>query len=363
MSDPLDTTDGTTKTLDPSAGGMARWEGTTPEQRSDAARKAAQSRWHGSILKATYGSPDHPLDLGGIQIPCYVLENEQRVVVQTGMIRALGMSKGGSSHRGGTRLAKFVAGDRFKDFVSKELIEGTQNPIRFVTTTGHVAYGFDAQLLADICEAVLQAKNENKLQPQQLHIAERCWILYKGIARVGIVALIDEVTGYQNQRGREDLRKILEQYVSKELARWERTFDPDFYKHMHRLKGWKYDPTSTKRSHAVARLTVDWTYDRIHPDLLEELKRVRNDNNKPNSKLFQWLTTAANGGHPRLKQHLEGLTALLKVARTEAEFKGWINEHYPKFSNTAYARAHTPAVAEDPAQPNLFDGMDPDKDN
>src|SRR4051794_28612306 len=99
-----------------SLGGKAAAANMTKEERRERAKKAAASRWHGALLKATHGSPDHPLVFGDIAIPCYVLENGQRVVVQTGMIEALGMAKGGSSHKGGTRLAKFVSGDRLKQF-------------------------------------------------------------------------------------------------------------------------------------------------------------------------------------------------------------------------------------------------------
>lgn len=101
---------------------------------------------------------------------------------------------------GGTRLAKFASQDRLKPFVSEELIRRTQEPLRFQTTAGTLAFGFEADILADLCEAVIEAKNKGALQVQQQHIADHCWILYRGFARVGIDALIDEATGYQEFR-------------------------------------------------------------------------------------------------------------------------------------------------------------------
>src|SRR5947207_5607581 len=87
--------------LNPSKGGIARAEKLTPEERQEIARRAAEARWSGEIPKATHGSPDHPVKIGDIEIPCYVLDDERRVVVQAEMISALGMVKGGSSHKGG----------------------------------------------------------------------------------------------------------------------------------------------------------------------------------------------------------------------------------------------------------------------
>ena len=78
-------------------GGKARAEKLTPEQRKDIARAAAQQRWAAdeNVLKATHGSNDHPLKIGNMEIPCYVLEDGRRVLSLGGMTKSLGMSIGG----------------------------------------------------------------------------------------------------------------------------------------------------------------------------------------------------------------------------------------------------------------------------
>lgn len=189
-------------------------------------------------------------------------------------------------------------------------------------------------MLPLLCNVYLAARRDKKLTHKQKHIADTCEVLLGALAQVGIDALVDEATGFQYSRARDALQKLLARYVSKELARWERTFEIDFYRHMYRLKGWAFDPASAKRTHAAARLTVNLTYDRIHPDLLKELKSVRNEGGKPGGKLHQWLTTGAAGGHPRLKQHLEGVTALMSVAKTWDQFKDWIDQRYPELNKT-----------------------------
>ena len=322
-------------------GGKSRASHMTAEERREAAQRAAQARWSANLPRATHGSSDRPLKIGDIAIPCYVVQSGEkvmRVIVQAGMIEALGMVKGGSSHKGGTRLAKFASQDRLKPFVSNDLIQRTQSPVRFLTTSGTSALGFEADILAELCEAVIEAKNQNALTAKQKHVAERCWILYRGFARVGIDALIDEATGYQFVRPNDELRKILERYISKELARWVLTFQSDFYREMYRLRKWSLNPDSHKKPSVVAKYTIDLVYDRIHPDLLRELKSTRagweESGGRKGGKLHQFLTIEA--GHPRLKQHIEGVIMIMRFAKSWEQFMYRMGVAYPKINETRY---------------------------
>src|SRR5947209_1876426 len=170
-----------------SKGGKARAKAMTAEERSEQARRAVEAHWNQDLPKATHGSPDHPLRIGDEEIPCYVLADGRRVLHQRGLVAALGMSRGSSGGTGGDRLAKFVAGDRLKPYLKANLIEVTQNPIKFTTPAGSLAYGYEATVLADICDAVLAARAAGNLQAQQMHIADQCEILIRGFARVGII--------------------------------------------------------------------------------------------------------------------------------------------------------------------------------
>jgi hypothetical protein len=173
--------------LGASKGGKARAKSLTPERRSEIARKAVKTRWANAkaeseppILEATHGDESHPLRIGGLEIPCYVLEDGRRVLIQTGMITALGMSHGGTGGQGGDRLAKFATGKGLNPFITQELQDRTAHPILFRTMGGSLAYGYEATVLADICEAVLSARDAGALQKQQLHIAKQCEILVRG---------------------------------------------------------------------------------------------------------------------------------------------------------------------------------------
>lgn len=283
---------------------------------------------------AEYGSKDKPLRIGDMEIPCYVLENGKRVIVRSGMIESLGMSAGGSSNykKGGPdRLAIFLRGKILNPFVNKSLIDITDNPIKF-KIGGIIAYGYDATVLADICDAVLEARKHGVLQKQQLHIAQRCEILVRGFARVGIIALVDEATGYQYIRKRNELHKILESYISKELLPWAKRFPDEFYQEMFRLRNWEFDPASVKKPILVGKLTNIIVYSRLPHGVLDELrnKNPRNDNGKLKYHHHRFLTSDI--GHPHLEKHLASVTALMRASTSWEGFLKLLNRAFPMSS-------------------------------
>jgi hypothetical protein len=311
-------------------GGVARMNSLSPEERKEQARKGAAARWSGEICKATHGSEDHPLVIGDTQIPCYVLEDGRRVLQQTGLIRAMNMSHGGSYSVGGDRLAKFTAQGRLKPYISKELLERTANPVRFRTPSGGMAYGYEATVLADLCEAVLAARSAGVLQKQQEHIARQAEMLVRGFARIGIIALVDEATGYQKDREKDALARILEAWIAKELQGWVQTFPTEFYEHMFRLRGLSFSADSVKRPQYFGHLTNDIVYKRLETGVLKELKRAtpRNDKGRPIAKYTQSLTK--NIGYPKLKEHLGAVVAFMKISKNWASFISLLDEHYPR---------------------------------
>jgi len=58
---------------------------------------------------------------------------------------------------GMNRLELFVSRDRINPFIDNALAERFAAPISFITSEGSRANGFEAILLADLCEAVLKA--------------------------------------------------------------------------------------------------------------------------------------------------------------------------------------------------------------
>jgi hypothetical protein len=267
-----------------------------------------------------------------MEIPCYVLDNGKRVLVHGGMLAALDMKIGTAGRGAGDRLNKFLATKSIKPFADKYLSGMIIAPIKFRVPTGQIAHGYEATILADICDAVLEARKEGKLHYQQEHIAKQCEILVRGFARVGIIALVDEATGYQDKRTREALAKILEEFIAKELRPWIKTFPDDYYKEIFRLNRWPFIESGIKKRPAVVGAwTNDIVYDRLAPGVRQELHRIaeRDEHGRPRHKLFQRLTE--NMGHPKLKEHLSAVVALMKAADDWRGFKRMIRRALPAY--------------------------------
>jgi hypothetical protein len=316
-----------------SRGGKARAERMSPEQRRDAAQRAAEARWSRSLPQAVCGSDERPMRIAGgsIEVQCYVLEDGRRVLSQRGMFAALDLAVSGGNRSGVHRIAGFAASKTLEPYVSEELRACTAVPVRFRTpgARGTPALGYEATVLVDLCDAVLAARKDGALQKQQMHIADRCEVLLRAFAKVGIIALVDEATGYQYIRARRELEELLDKYISKELLEWTKTFPDDYYIEMFRLRGWGV-PISDKRPGIVGKDTTDIVYARLAPGVLEELQRLtpRSEKGHLKHKLFQRLSEEV--GHPKLREHLIKVVAWMQAATTWDEFKMLIDRAAPR---------------------------------
>lgn len=322
-----------------SLGGEARALVLSKEERVSIARKAAQARWgkhsprETPLPKATHAGT---LKIGEIEIPCAVLDNGMRVLTQRGVYGALGRStRTGSLSKkdGAQQLPRFLAPDNLSPYISEELRRAS-TPIVFTPiSSGNPAYGYPAELLPKICEVYLKARAANALQTQQRNLAIRAEILVRGLAIIGIVALVDEATGYQDARTKDALAKILEQFIAKELRPWVKTFQDDFYKEIFRLKNWPYREESfRKRPGVVGKYTNNIIYERLAPGVLAELRIVseRHENGRLKHKYFQRLTEET--GHPKLKEHIAAVTALMRVSDSWEQFKKLLQRALPAYN-------------------------------
>lgn len=322
-----------TKSPNKAAGALALAAKMTPEERTARAVKAAKAKAAKSKLPvATHGSQDHPLMLGDIAIPCYVLEDGTRLLSFSGLISALGISSG-STRSGESRLVQFVEADAIKPYTNPDLATSLRSPIEFIPPHGgRSAYGYPATVLADICEAVLAARDSSQLSPSQLAIAKQCEVLVRGFARVGIIALVDEATGYQRDRAKDELAKILEAFVAKELQPYVRTFPAEYYEEMFRLRGLKFPPDNPRfRPQYFGVLTNDIVYARVAPGLLEELKRQAAKDEKK-AHLHRRLTQEI--GHPKLREHLASVVTAMKLSTDYHDFISKLNRLHPRFGDT-----------------------------
>jgi hypothetical protein len=320
----------------PSEGGKARAQSLSPEDRKAIASAGAQARWakadpsRQSLPKAICGSNDNPLIIGDISIPCYVLNDERRVLTLTGISHALSMAIGGSMVKGMNRLELFISRDRINPFISKALADCIHSPIIFITPSGGKAYGYNAETLVELCEAVLAARKAGVLQKQQEGIAHRCELLCRGLARVGIVALVDEVTGYQRVRERGALHKILEAYIAPELLPWTKRFPDDFYVEIYRLLNWDADPLARGKPGYVGILTNELVYDKLPPGILEELRRQNPRHPETGRRRYRYHQFLSDSiGNPHLEKHISGVLALMRASEDLDMFRRLFRRAFP----------------------------------
>jgi len=321
-----------------SKGGKARAEKLSSVERVEIAKKAADARW--GLPKATH---DGVLEIGGQQISCAVLETEQRVLTQETFLTVLGRAgkaKGGTGSKELVDgLPPFLVAKNLKPFISDALRKSTA-PIVYRTTSGGKAYGYNAVLLPMVCEVYLKLRDAGPVPKQQQHIVDACDILMRGLATVGIIALVDEATGFQYIRARVALARILEAFIKDELGKWAKRFPDEFYRQLFRLKGRKW-PFRKNPPQYVGHLTNDIVYSRLAPGVLEELRKKtpKDTKGRRKNRFHQWLTEDI--GHPKLQEHISAAIALMRTCDDGdwAEFKVRLNRAFPKQPQTATDRS------------------------
>ena len=315
-------------------GGKARAAALSKEQRIEIAKKAAKSRWDADYPKATHEGEVH---IGNYSIPCAVLEDGTRLLTQEGFLKAIGRSGKPAAGRGSQveKVAPFLDLNNLKPFVDKEL-ESSTYPIIFRPVKGSRAYGYKADLLPKVCDVYLKARDAGALLQSQYKFAVACDMLMRGLAHVGITALVDEATGYQEVRDRKALQIILDRYLTDEWAKWTKTFPDPFYKHLFRLKQVPYPVgAGGKKPSYVGHWTNDIVYSRLAPGVLKELKS-KNPRDETGGgrkhKHHQFLTR--DFGHPALTEHISNVTFLMSGCSDWKDFKKRLDQAKPKYGDT-----------------------------
>ncbi len=323
------------------AGGVARALALSPERKREIAAKAAAARW-GKVPTATHKGV---LPVAGIELPCFVLDDGTRVISGRGVTRAIGMKGRGQG------VSRIVNHKRLSVFMDGDLVHAIEKPLVFNSGAPLPTQGYPANVLVQLCEAVLKARDAGALTTEQeQRYARSCDVLVRAFAHVGIVALVDEATGYQADRARDALARILETFIAKELRPWVKTFQTDFYRELLRLRGLEFDGT-LKQPRYIGKLTNDLVYRRLAPGVLEELRRINpaNERGQRKHKHFQWLTQQI--GYQKLVQHLAAVTTLMKVFDDYDSFKVALDRALP--AQVALPLFDEPVATSKPLPPSL----------
>ena len=183
------------KNLNKAKGGIAAAKKLSPDQLSERAKRAAVARWSEPSLIAKRSSN---LLIGDLKIPCYVLSNSARVLSGRGIMKLLGFD----SKSTGTILRNMFKNNALTQYISSETLDVLETPISFERPgaggSAPDTYAYEATILIDICKAILEAKRQGSLDSEvHLSMALQAEIIITAVAKVGIIALIDEATGFQ----------------------------------------------------------------------------------------------------------------------------------------------------------------------
>ena len=260
------------------------------------------------------------LNLGENKLPCYVLEDGTRVLSGRKMQEILKVVDGNIS---GTKLPQFLS----NSILNKDAAHF--DPIICFKGKQRIN-GYEATVLTDICEAILRARRSGvKMTERQQIVANQCEILLSSFAKIGIIALIDEATGYQNEREHFELQKILSAYISEEILKWQLTFTDDFYREVYRLWGLPFIPKYIKNKPSfIGKLTTKYIYDLLPDGVVDKIKEKTGKTDKGNWKYKWHQSLTPEIGREHLKKQIIEVTTLMSISKSKSEFNELFERKY-----------------------------------
>ena len=257
------------------------------------------------VFYAKYSAEKTPLKLGEIAIPCYVLNNGMRVFSGRGIQRAIG-----NESKSGQWIRSFCNQDGLAPYLragENSITDRLFNPITFKRNTAggsqSMTYGYEATLLIDICSAIIDASRAGVYAN---YVSEfNCDTIIRAVAKTGIIALVDEVTGYNKEKGRakDELQKFLATFINHDACAWIKTFNDQFFEDIYRMRNWTWAQT-TARPGFVGKIINDIVYERLAPLVYNEINRLNPKNEKGNRRFKNHQFLTSDIGRPALERHL-----------------------------------------------------------
>ena len=357
-------------------GGRIRSEVLTPERRQEIARSGGLARRDENFPEALC---EGIIEIADRVIACAVLETKLRVLTQETFLTAVGRAGKAKGGQGSERmilkggLPPFLAAENLEPFISDELRQAA-TPVVFRTLRGGRAYGYDAKLLPLVCEVYLLARDahlealkeaqerrrrgeqveaRNILFPSQERIVQVCDLLMRGMAREHIIMLVDRATGYADQAIKDEITKILEQYIAPHLMPYVQRFPEEFLKQVYRIHSWSYRLGNTKSPRYVGQFINTYIYGHLPPGVLEKLKELNpvTESGYRRHKHTRFLTDT---GNTHLDKQVTSTITIMMLSENKEEFKANFARVHTKELGLGRQNRVIIAVPERIDQPALF---------
>ena len=314
-----------------SLGGIARAEQMDPARRREIGRLAAARRWmkpeeRGQMPEAvSQGS----LPIGDLKVDVYVLKDRRRLVSKRAMGRALGLKSDG-----GNAFMKTLSGKTIGSLMPQGLRDRIANPIIFKPMSGDPAHGFEAVVLIELCDFLMEIRTE--LLENQAFLAIQAEVIIRAAAKIGIIALIDEATGFIDDKRREEYRELWQGFIREEAAKWDKAeFPDDLFNLIYKLYGLKrFNPNSTQHPKFFGKFLRKYVYQPLANSrgaILAELdlkNPVVYGNGGRKFKLFQFLSEEI--GIPQLRQHIWKTVGIGMSVSTKEQFDRSFYNAFPE---------------------------------
>ncbi len=277
------------------------------------------------ILKATH---EGKLNIGNVELDVAVLEDGTRIITQSAVFKALDRPSRGNARVIG--IPVFMDAKNLQPFISNDL-RVMINRIEYKNLNGKIQQGYNANILPLVSDLYLIARENGVITlPSQLETAKKAEILVRALSKVGMIALVDEATGYQHDREQDELQKILKAYISEELLPWQKKFPDIYYQELFRLNGWDFTVKGIQnRPSCIGRWTNTIIYEQLPQDVLKTLKErtPKSEHGNRLHRFHQLLTVDV--GDPNLNAQIQQILALFKISDNMQQF--W--QHFAKLQD------------------------------
>lgn len=266
-----------------------------------------RAKWWGELM------------LGDEAASCFVLDDGRRVISRTGATDVLTGKKGGGnleSYLHVDSLTNYLPPDLDDQWIDFEIPEVTNKRTR----------GISAETFLDLCTAYVRARDDGAaLTARQVEIAVKAGMVLAASAKVGLIALIDEATGYQYERAQDALQMKLRLYLEEEMRQWEKTFPDELWQQFARLTHREGEGAITKRPKYWGKLVMELIYGYLDPDVADWLRK-----NAPAPKhgqnYHQWLSSQY--GLRKLMEHMWMVIGMAQACDSMLELRERMAETY-----------------------------------
>ncbi len=314
-----------------SKGGTERAKKLTVEKRREIAKKAAEARWQRNALsKATpEAETDGILRIGDVDLDVYVLNDRRRVINKKAMAKALNLKS-----EGGNAFLRSMTRPAIQAVMPEALKNKIESPIVFIALNGASADGYEAEVLIEVCDTLIEARNQVSLAPSQLFLAQQAEIIVRSAAKVGIVALVDEATGYQDKT-KFEYKELFDRFIREEFRQWEKEFPAKFFEMIYRIYRLKrHKPNSTTHPQFFGKFIRKYIYYPLaHSngailEKLEERNPVVYSGGGRRHKFFQFLTDEV--GMDAFRQHLWQVVGIGEASIDKQQFDRSFYRAFPE---------------------------------